>query len=62
MDSTKNVAYDAFYRLRFVKFMKQITDFNAARYYAHFEIKLRSLVIFLGSNTTTRQIELQILT
>ncbi|KRY39197.1 hypothetical protein T01_10631 [Trichinella spiralis] len=46
---SKNSVHDVFSscELSFVKFVEQITDLSRARYSAHFDIKLSSIVIFL---------------
>ncbi|KRY52601.1 hypothetical protein T03_5355 [Trichinella britovi] len=47
---TSKILYMMFFSscgLSSVKFVKQITDLSRARYFAHFDTKLSSIVIFL---------------
>ncbi|KRX76110.1 hypothetical protein T06_14992 [Trichinella sp. T6] len=46
-NTSKKLGFFSSCGLSFVKFVKQITDLSRARYSAHFDIKLSSIVIFL---------------
>ncbi|XP_003376140.1 conserved hypothetical protein [Trichinella spiralis] len=61
LDSTKNVVHDVFSScgLSFVNFVKQIREFSVARYSAHFDAKLRSILKF-GQNWRNKSVDLRV--